>query len=288
MDKLTVAVLGTGLMGEPIVRNLLRAGFGVRAWNRTRVKAATLAQDGAVVCDEAAEAADGADVVVTMLYDGDTVEQVIAGVLPAMEEDAVWVQMSTVGVEATDRLAELARARDVTYVDAPVLGTRKPAEDGTLVVLASGPRDARVERVFEAVGSRTMWVGEGTEASRLKLVANSWVLALTSAVGEAVALSEAFGLDPRLFLQASEGGLTDTPYAQLKGEAIIKRELPASFRAAGAAKDANLIAAAGRAAGANPRIADTVREQFRRTVELGHGDEDMAAVYYAARSDEGE
>src|SRR3569833_992452 len=222
MDKLTVAVLGTGLMGEPIVRNLLRAGLGVRAWIRTRAKAEPLAQDGAVVCDEAAEAADGADVVVTMLYDGDTVEQVIAGVLPAMEEDAVWVQMSTVGVEATDRLAELARARDVTYVDAPVLGTRKPAEDGTLVVLASGPRDARVERGFEAVGSRTMWVGEGTEASRLKLVANSWVLALTSAVGEAVALSEAFGLDPRLFLQASEGGLTDTPYAQLKGEAIIK------------------------------------------------------------------
>jgi 3-hydroxyisobutyrate dehydrogenase len=235
------------------------------------------------VCAEAAEAADGADVVVTMLHDGDAVEQVIAGVLPAMEEDAVWVQMSTVGAEAADRLAELARSRDVPYVDSPVLGTRKPAEDGALVVLASGPRDERVDRIFEAIGSRTMWIGEGTEASRLKLVANSWVLALTSAVGEAVALAEAFGLDPRLFLQAIEGGLMDTPYAHLKGEAIIKRELPPSFPATGAAKDASLVAAAGRAAGANPRIADSVREQFRRTIELGHGDEDMAAVYYAAR-----
>ena len=129
-----------------------------------------------------------------------------------------------------------------------------------------------------------MWVGEGTEASRLKLVANSWVLALTAAVGEAIALAEAFGLDPRLFLEAIKGGLMDTPYAQLKGDAIIKGELPASFRATGAAKDAGLVAAAGRAAGANPRVAEAVREQFRRTVELGHGDEDMAAVYYAARS----
>ncbi|GLY81101.1 NAD(P)-dependent oxidoreductase [Actinoallomurus iriomotensis] len=287
MDNLTVAVLGTGIMGEPIARNLLRAGLGVRAWNRTRAKAEPLADDGAVVCDEAAEAADGADVVVTMLLDGDAVEQVIAGVLPAMEEGAIWVQMSTVGAEAADRLAELARSRGVPYVDSPVLGTRKPAEDGALVVLASGPRDERVGRVFEAIGSRTMWIGEGTEASRLKLVANSWVLALTSAIGEAVALAEAFDLDPRLFLQAIEGGLMDTPYAHLKGEAIIKRELPASFPLTGAAKDAGLVAAAGRAAGANPRIADTAREQFRRAIELGHGDEDMAAVYYAARRTDG-
>lgn len=286
MDKMTIAVLGTGIMGEPIARNLLRAGMDVRAWNRTRAKAEVLAADGAVVCDEPAEAADGADVVVTMLLDGDSVEHVMAGVLPAMEEDAVWAQMSTVGADAVDRLAELARAREVKFVDCPVLGTRKPAEDGALVVLASGYRDERVERLFETIGSRTMWVGEGTEASRLKLVANSWVLAMTSAIGEAVALSEAFGLDPRLFLEAIRGGLMDSQYAQLKGDAIIKGELPASFRAVGAAKDAGLVAAAGRAAGANPRIAEAVRDQFRRTVELGHGDEDMAAVYFAARSAE--
>jgi 3-hydroxyisobutyrate dehydrogenase len=286
MDKMTVAVLGTGTMGEPIARNLLRAGIGVRAWNRTRAKAEPLIEDGAVVCDEPGETAAGADVVVTMLYDGDTVEQVIAGVLPAMEEGAVWAQMSTVGAPAAERLAALAEARDVAFVDCPVLGTRKPAEDGALVVLASGHRDERLERVFAAIGSRTMWVGEGTEASRLKLVANSWVLALTAATGEAVALSQAFGIDPRLFLEAIEGGLMDTPYVRLKGNAIINGELSPSFRAAGAAKDAGLVAEAGRAAGANPRVAEAVREQLLRAVELGHGDEDMAAVYYAARPDD--
>ena len=158
MDKMTIAVLGTGIMGEPIARNLLRAGMDVRVWNRTRAKAEVLAEDGAVVCDEPAEAADGADIVVTMLLDGDSVEHVMAGVLPAMEEDAVWAQTSTVGADAIERLAHLAREREVKFVDCPVLGTRKPAEDGALVVLASGHRDDRVERLFEAIGSRTMWV----------------------------------------------------------------------------------------------------------------------------------
>jgi 3-hydroxyisobutyrate dehydrogenase len=279
MDEITVAVLGTGIMGEPIARNLLRAGLTVRAWNRTREKAEPLGADGAVVCDEPAEAADGADVVVTMLYDGEAVEQVMAGVLPAMEEDAVWAQMSTVGAEAADRLADLARKRDVTLVDCPVLGSRKPAEDGALVVLASGPRDARAQRVFDVVGSRTLWLGEGTEGSRMKLVANSWVLAITSATGEAIALAERFGLDPRHFLDVIKGGALDSAYAQMKGDAIIKRELAPSFTAATAAKDAELVASAG----PNLRVAQAVRDQFRRAVELGHGDEDMAAVYYAAR-----
>jgi 3-hydroxyisobutyrate dehydrogenase len=283
MDKLTVAVLGTGIMGEPIARNLQRAGIDVRAWNRTRAKAEPLAADGVIVCDEPAEASDGADVVVTMLRDADAVEHVMAGVLPAMEEDAVWAQMSTVGVDGAARLTELARTRDVPMVDCPVLGTRQPAEDGALVVLASGPRDERVEKVFDVIGSRTLWLGEGTEASRLKLVANSWVLALTTAVGEAVALSEAFDLDPSLFLKAIEGGALDTPYARLKTNAIINGELTPSFKLATAAKDADLVASAGRAAGANLRVAEAVREQMRRAIELDHGDEDMAAVYFAAR-----
>lgn len=283
MSELTVAVLGTGIMGEPIARNLLRAGITVRAWNRTRAKAEPLAADGAQVCDEAAEAAAGAGVVLTMLHDGDTVENVMAGVLPAMEEDAVWIQMSTVGVEAADRLAELARKRNVPFIDAPVLGTRKPAEDAALVVLAAGPRDDRVQRVFDAIGSRTMWLGEGTEASRLKLVANSWVLALTTAVGEAVAMAERFGLDPQLFLDAIEGGALDSPYARLKSKAMMTGSFEPSFKAESAAKDASLVASAGRAAGANPRVAEAVRDQLRRATELGHGDEDMAAVYFAAR-----
>src|SRR4051812_18807738 len=125
MAEPTVAVLGTGIMGAAMARNLLRAGIPVRAWDRTRPKAEPLAADGAVVCDEPGETAAGAEIVLTMLRDGRAVEEVMAGVLPAMEENAVWMQSSTVGAATADALAELARRRGVPCYDVPVLGTRQ-------------------------------------------------------------------------------------------------------------------------------------------------------------------
>ncbi|HEX6469440.1 MAG TPA: NAD(P)-dependent oxidoreductase [Streptosporangiaceae bacterium] len=286
MSDLTVAVLGTGIMGAGMARSLLREGIGVRAWNRTRAKAEPLAADGARVCDEPAEAVAGARVVLTMLRDGETVEQVMSGALAAIDEDTVWAQTSTVGAEPADRLAHLAADRDVPYFDAPVLGTKQPAEEGKLLVMVSGPtaHRERVQPVFDAIGTRTVWVGEGTEASRLKLVVNSWVLALTAAVGETMALADGLGLDPKLFLEAIAGGPLDVQYAHAKGGAILSGEFPASFKTETAVKDMELVVRAARAAGLTPLLAEAVRDQMRRTVQLGHGDDDMAAVYHAART----
>src|SRR2546423_6870360 len=118
----TVAVLGTGIMGAPMARNLAAAGMDVRAWNRTREKAEALGGDGVMPVDTPAEAVPGADAVVTMLTDGAAVDAAMAGddgALVAMDDDAVWLQMSTVGIAATERLAGLARERGVAYVDAP-------------------------------------------------------------------------------------------------------------------------------------------------------------------------
>jgi 3-hydroxyisobutyrate dehydrogenase len=286
MTEPTVAVLGTGIMGAAMARNLLRAGMAVRVWDRTRPKAEPLAADGAMVCDEPGEAAAGAQIVLTILYDGHAVEEVMAGVLPAMEENAVWVQTSTVGAAAADALAELARRHEVPFFDAPVLGTRQPAEKGELTVLAAGPTASReaVQPVFDAIGSRTIWVGETTQASRLKLVVNDWVLALTASLGEIIALAEAFDLDPRLFLEAIAGGPLDVAYAHAKAALILSRDFTPSFKAETAAKDAALVTEAARAADLSLLVAEAVREQLQKTVRLGHGEQDMAAVYYAARS----
>ena len=178
----TIAALGTGVMGAPMARNLARAGFDVRAYNRTRARAEPLAADGVTVHDEAAEAVRGADVVLTMLADGDAVGAVMAdeGVLDAMADDAVWIQASTVGVRAADELAELAAGRGIAYVDAPVSGTKQPAEEGKLTVLASGPEDVRerLAPLFDAVAARVVWLGEAGAGSRMKMVVNTWLLAL--------------------------------------------------------------------------------------------------------------
>jgi 3-hydroxyisobutyrate dehydrogenase len=288
MAKETVAVLGTGIMGAPMAQNLLRAGLDVRVWNRTRSRAEPLAEDGATVAGSPADAVSGASIVVTVLADADAVEETMEedGALAAMGDDAVWIQSSTVGVEAAERFAGLARERGVGYVDAPVLGTKQPAEQGELIVLAAGPESlrARVAPVFEAVGKETVWVDEGCGGSRLKLVVNLWVLSLTEAAAETIAFAESLGLDPRLFLETVGGGPLDLPYLQLKGKAILERSLDASFKLSLAAKDARLVLEAAEGAGVDLALARAVRERMERAVELGHGDEDMAATYFATAS----
>lgn len=158
----TVAVLGAGgTMGFPMARRIAEAGMNVRAWNRSRDKAEPLASDGALIADTPAQAADGADVVLTMLADTDAVTSAMSsdsGALSAMTDSAVWLQMSTIGEEGTQQCARLAAGHGTPFIDAPVLGTRQPAEEGKLVILASGPERLRplVQPLFDAVGHKTI------------------------------------------------------------------------------------------------------------------------------------
>jgi 3-hydroxyisobutyrate dehydrogenase len=261
--------LGTGIMGAPMARQIAAAGHDVVAWNRTREKAQGI--EGVAVADSPAAAVEGAEIVVTMLSDGAAVEEVAgqAGI-PA---DAIWWQASTVGLEATDRLKNLGP----TYVDAPVLGTKQPAQEGTLTVLAAGPSDAldTLAPLFDAVGSKTIRLGEVGEATRAKLVMNHWVLALTAATAETISLAHSLGVDPKLFLEGIAGGPLDSAYAQMKGALILEdRTGEASFPLRLAEKDARLIVETGVAG----ELASAVQRAFARGAEAGLGDHDMAAV----------
>lgn len=279
-----VTVLGTGLMGSGMARSLARDGLAVTVWNRTAAKARPLEEAGAVVAEDAEAAVRDADVVVTMLFDADAVEQVMARALPAMKSDAVWAQCATVGLDGTERLARSAERHSIAFVDSPVLGTRQPAEEGKLIVVASGPAEVRrqVSPVFDAIGSRTVWVSERPgDGHRLKLAGNAWILSLTAATAQSIALAEKSGLDPHLFLELIAGGPTDCAYAQMKGEAMIKGDFTPSFTLGGAAKDAALITEAMHAAGAEDMLMQALRRSFTETAQGEHADEDMAAVVRA-------
>jgi 3-hydroxyisobutyrate dehydrogenase len=276
-DKPTVSVLGTGIMGAAMARNLCRAGLDVRAWNRTREKAEPLAAEGARVAGTPAEAVEGADVVLTMLYDGNTVLEVMREAAPALRPGAVWAQCTTAGTGLVTDLAAFAREHGLVFYDAPVLGTRQPAEAGQLTVLAAGPEAGReaVAPVFDAVGARTVWTGEdggAGSASRLKLVANSWVLAATAAAGEVLALAKALGVDPHDFFGLIEGGPLDMGYLRAKAALVLEGKLsPASFAVTTAEKDARLIVeAGGRTARRRRRDRRTARPR-RRTGPRGRG-----------------
>ena len=274
-----VAVLGTGAMGAPMARNLVESGLDVRVWNRTIEKAREI--EGAEVCETAADAVDGADVVVTMLSDGHAVEETVRGLDFG---DAVWLQMSTVGIGATERLMEMA---DVPFVDAPVVGTKQPAEKGELIILASGPRDARerAKPVFEAVGARTIELGDAGEGTRLKLVINSWLVILVEGLAETIAFAESIGVDPERFLETIEGGATGPAYAQLKGKMMIARKFDPSFSLALARKDAGLVLEAAERHGFDAALVELVARKMDDAIAAGHGDEDMAATLFASLPD---
>jgi len=285
-DGTKVAVLGTGIMGYAMARNLLSDGMEVRAWNRSRAKAEPLAEDGAEVADSPADAARGADFLLTMLSDTDAIEEAVGGdVLSGLAEGGVWLQMSTVGEEGNARLSEMARESGVPYVDAPVLGTKQPAEQGQLVVLASGPEEVRErsEPIFDAVGSKTVWIGEAGAGSRLKLVVNNWIVGLLGVLAETVAFSKTIGVDPSKFLETIEGGPLGLPYAQLKGNMMIEEDFPTSFSARLARKDAGLVLGSAEAHDLQMPVAEAVAGRFDEAIEAGHGEEDMSAVYRAAK-----
>ena len=284
-----VAVLGTGIMGAPMARHLARAGMQVRAWNRTLAKAEPLADDGVRICRSPGEALDGAAVLLTVLADADAVESTVrngdALAHAAQRGELVWVQSSTVGVGDTERLMKYAADAGVGYVDAPILGTKGPAEAGEVTVLASGPdhlRD-RCQPVFDAIGSRTFWLGDAGRGTRLKLVMNSWVLSLVTSTAEAMALADGLGLDPKRFLDTIAGGPLDNAYAHLKGNAMIRREFPPAFPVWGGAKDAGLILEAAEIAGVDLAVTEAVRRQMQATADAGHAEEDIAAVWLTVR-----
>ena len=283
-----VAVLGTGTMGTGMARSLLRAGHTVRVWNRTAARAEPLAAAGATVAGIPGEAVRGAEVVLVVLFDTAAVLEVLAAAASAAEPDSVWLQASTIGPEGTESVAVLAAERGLRLVDAPVLGTKAPAEQGQLVALLSGDRAAvdAAGPVVEAISARTVYAGERLgAASALKLVCNSWIAMQNAAIGQAFALAEGLDLDPELFLAATRGSATDSAYLHLKAELIRKDDYPPSFSLDGALKDIELILASARRAGVSDDVLAALRSVYRKASEAGRGAEDMSAVYAAFPAD---
>jgi 3-hydroxyisobutyrate dehydrogenase len=284
-----VAVLGIGTMGAGMAANLLRAGHRVRVWNRSPGRTTPLVEQGAVDAATPADAVQDAEVVLTMLFDLDATRAVVEQAAGRFARGAVWVQSGTVGPDGTGELAEWAQGQGVAFLDAPVLGTKKPAEDGTLVVLASGDRqlEERVASVLDAVSSKVVWAGDAPgAASALKLACNAWVLTITAATAQSLALAAAQGVDPTLFLQAIAGGGTDSAYAQTKGPAMLEGRFSPAFELDGGLKDLGLIAAAAQANGVPDVLVTAVQDAYRAASEAGHGEEDIAAVYTALSAGE--
>ena len=276
------AVLGTGIMGAAMARSLAREGHDVSVWNRTTSRSDAVAAERITACGDIGDAMLDADVVFTMLFDTASVLDVSGEVVGALGADAVWAQSTTVGPDGMRRIAAAAGEVGDRLLDAPVLGTKQPAEDGKLTVLVSGESAARQQArpAFEAIGARTLELGDRLgDASALKLVVNSWVASLCAATAQAMGFAESLGLEQRLFLEAITGGAADSPYAQGKGVVMAERtwDDPA-FALDSVVKDVGLMLDAARENGFPDELLATLLALYDRASERGLGGADMAAV----------
>jgi 3-hydroxyisobutyrate dehydrogenase len=284
----TVAFLGIGQMGTPMARRLLAAGFALRAWNRSPERTASLVDAGATRALTPAEAATGADFVITMLPDGATVESVMTGEQGAMSKlskDALWLQMSTVGVDWTVTLNELASKHGVAFVDAPVSGSVAPATNGTLVILASGPLEDQAPSapVFEAMG-RIVWLGAVGAGSAAKLVLNNWLADIVETTVEMIRFSAALGLDPHAVIDLLEGLSIGSPYGVAKARQMLAGDFAPSFALKYALKDVDLSLQTAHARGVSLLLSESFVEAWHRAVDNGYGDRDVSAVFAAETS----
>ncbi|MDQ1599195.1 MAG: 3-hydroxyisobutyrate dehydrogenase [Actinomycetota bacterium] len=272
-----VTILGAGRMGSGMAARLAETGHEVTVWDRNPGQAAGLVDLGVTVADGVAAAADDAGVVITMVTNGEAVKAVAEPMLAAMPAGAIWVQASTVGAEWADTLRTLADANGQPMVDAPVSGSTEPARTGKLSWLVSGPPDAvEIARpVLDALGERVLVVGLRQEASRLKLVVNTWMTAVTVAMADALAAADRLGIPPQSLLDVIGDGPLAMPYALQKARLMTNHDYPPGFPVELALKDIRL---AEQAEGRQPPLIRAVEERLQRAVAAGHGRDDLAAV----------
>jgi 3-hydroxyisobutyrate dehydrogenase len=280
-----VAVLGTGTMGSAFARRLLGAGLRVSVWDISPASSARLADAGAAVAATPQEAVRDADVVLTMVPTIASIEETMPRALAAMRPGSIWLQMSTIGVEGTERAFALAKARrpDIVFVDAPVSGSKVPAEQGKLLILGSGPAAAldALAPVFSALGQKTMrWdvVGSG---SRMKVVLNTWLAVLGEGIAETALLAQS--LDVSLDDVAACLGSTalNAPWALVKLEKIERKNFDPDFALALASKDLHLALDAANGAHQRLPMVQAIGTQWDRALQAGLGDRDVVGAYLA-------
>jgi 3-hydroxyisobutyrate dehydrogenase len=281
-SKPKLAVLGLGTMGRAMAASAVRTGIPTVVWNRNGAIAHGLAEQGARVATSVADAVEGADLVITMVTDAEAVTAIAVdlGLLEALPAGVVWAQMSTIGVTGTEAVSALADSRrpDVLFLDAPVSGSKTPAEQGKLTIFASGPERARpmAEPVFAAIGQRTIWLGDVGAGSRMKLVNNTLLALSAEGLANALALAGHLGLDVHIVADAFEGGPLISAWAAGKLRRLQDGDYSPEFPLALALKDVHL--ALEEIGPERLPVLTSLAREWEGVVEQGLGDQDLTVV----------
>jgi len=275
--------LGLGIMGSRMAARLVRAGFEVTVWNRTTIKCHPLVELGAKQGINPKEVAAAADIVFAMVADPGASQDLCFGadgVLAGIKPGCGYVDMSTVDPATAQRIAEAVTTKGARFLEAPVSGTKKPAEDGTLVILAAGDRGLYDQSLpaFARMGRLSLYLGEVGQGAKMKLVVNLVLGAMMEVLGESLALGEKCGLAGDQILQVLAEGAMANPMFKVKGPMILAGDTTTSFPLKHMEKDLRLAMHLGRELGQSLPVAAAVHAIFGQSLAKGLGDQDIAAV----------
>lgn len=281
--KQSIAFIGMGIMGVRMSKNLLDAGFPVAVYNRTLERCGTVSDAGATIAGSPREAADEADVVVLMLTGPEAIDAMMEGengVLAGLGPKSVLVNMSTVSPEYAKELAARVEATGAVCVDAPVSGSKKPAEDGTLVILAGGPKQtvADLEPAFLAMGKKVVHCGQAGDGSAMKMAINLLLAEMMAGLSESLNLGETYGLSRELMLETILAGPLSCGLFQIKEDMLANGEYPPQFPLKHMTKDLRFVLQTADQAGAATPLCHAAFQLYRQAQGHGYGDDDFAAV----------
>src|SRR3954447_10089891 len=291
-DRQRVAFLGLGIMGRPMAANLARAGFELSVWNRTAERAAEFADEfgHAAAASTPAEAAQEADVVITMLPDSPEVEDVLLGsAADGLTKGKLAVDMSMIAPTASREIGERLREKGVGFLDAPVTGSRPKAEDGTLTIMAGGEQHDfdRARPVLEAMGELVLRVGPQGHGSMVKLINNTVAAVNASILAEALVMAQKADVDTDALRQVMSAGSGNSTMLQLKAEPMLEHDLDPLFKLEHMLKDVRHCLSEAEALRVPLPVAAQAERMYARAADEGSGDLDFAAIVLVAEEDSG-
>lgn len=282
---MAIAFLGLGIMGSRMAANLRKAGYDVVVWNRTRARAEEL---GGPIADTPRAAAEGAEVLITMVVDAPDVEAVLFGedgAAEGMASGSLVVDMSTIAPTASKQIAKRLSERGVHFLDAPVTGSKPRAEDGSLTIMAGGDPDdfERAKPLFHAMGELVVHAGPTGHGSMVKLLNNAVAATNAATLAEALQIAETAGLDMEQLIEVMKSGSASSLMVELKAEPMIQRDYEPLFKLAHMLKDVRHALTEAKALGADFSLAERAEVLYAAAAEAGHSDDDFAAVAEAVR-----
>jgi 2-hydroxy-3-oxopropionate reductase len=279
----TIGFIGLGIMGKPMAKNLLRAGFPLVVLNLLRPPVDELVALGAVAGSSARDVAARSEIVITMLPDSPDVENVVLGndgVAQGIKGGALWIDMSTIAPATTRAIAAELAKKGVTSLDAPVSGGEKGAIDGALSIMIGGPEDAfaRAQAIFAALGKNIVRIGE-TGAGQVAKACNQIVVGVTiEAVAEAFALAQASGVDPAAVRSALLGGFAQSKILEVHGQRMLDHNFTPGFKSRLHLKDMNIATSSAQERGITLPAASLVKDRFEALIARGEGELDHSAL----------